>query len=451
MPQHPLAAPQGSARRLFRHLSSRALAVVLPLVVVGGLLEGVTRLLDPTLGAYRAIRFGGDPNSPALFMTDPRLHWKLRPDVKLAFQGVEVRTDRDGFRNDPEPAGERVVLALGDSTTFGWSVEQAETFPARLEALLNTAAGAEPTWRVFNAGVPGYTSLQLRILAERLVPALRPDVVVVSVGNNEAWPVVRSDREVDEHGRLAAAVVRLLSASRFLVWAAETLRPQRTEPFKAPSLVGAVPRVGVDEYAANLEALIRTARRAGAEVVLLAPTVNLYAPLLNVEQLPDSDAMQEYNQHILTLLDAKQFETARLDLEEKIEADPEDLLPLWWKGIYLTTVAREVMAGRDWLERALERNPFPERSNRSYRRIFERVAEREQSAYVDPNQLFLARSLDDPNATPPWDLYLDHCHPTSEGHRVIAEALFRELAALREMPREKPGPAPPRKRTPAAK
>ncbi len=70
-----------------------------------------------------------------------------------------------------------VVLALGDSITFGTGADSAAAYPAQLATLTG--------WNVVNAGVPGDSAAQA---AERL-PALllehKPALVLVSAGGND--------------------------------------------------------------------------------------------------------------------------------------------------------------------------------------------------------------------------------------------------------------------------
>lgn len=77
--------------------------------------------------------------------------------------------------------GARVVLALGDSLTAGYGMDQGEAFPVQLQAALH-AAGHAVT--VINAGVSGDTSAGGR---SRLEWLLSPDVdaVIVELGAND--------------------------------------------------------------------------------------------------------------------------------------------------------------------------------------------------------------------------------------------------------------------------
>jgi hypothetical protein len=64
------------------------------------------------------------------------------------------------------------VLVVGDSYAMGEEVGDDETFPAYLQEILGR--------HVLNGGVQGYGIDQIVLRAERLVPALRPDTLVVS-------------------------------------------------------------------------------------------------------------------------------------------------------------------------------------------------------------------------------------------------------------------------------
>jgi lysophospholipase L1-like esterase len=111
-----------------------------------------------------------------------------------AKDGRTVTVGRHGFRGqDPGPhqVGQRRVLLLGDSITFGTGVEDALTFAARL-------AVHAPSLQPINLGVSGYGTDQELLLLEREGFAMGPTVVVlnVCVGNDaldNALPVYLYD------------------------------------------------------------------------------------------------------------------------------------------------------------------------------------------------------------------------------------------------------------------
>jgi hypothetical protein len=87
-----------------------------------------------------------------------------------------VSIDERGLRRNgtvlPRATGP-AVLAVGDSFTFGDQVSDAETWPARLEQLLQRP--------VHNGGVFGYSFAQTVLRAERLLDDLTIDTVVCSL------------------------------------------------------------------------------------------------------------------------------------------------------------------------------------------------------------------------------------------------------------------------------
>lgn len=123
--------------------------------------------------------FAGGNHPRFLFQPDPASGYTLRP----GFQGREVApanefdvaaaVDAEGLRDHPHTAGPRpAVLALGDSMTFGEGVAVDRTWSATLER--------ESGIRVYNAGVPGYSTRQMAGRASRLIPRFKPDLVLAT-------------------------------------------------------------------------------------------------------------------------------------------------------------------------------------------------------------------------------------------------------------------------------
>jgi hypothetical protein len=75
-------------------------------------------------------------------------------------------------RADEADHGQAIILAVGDSFTFGDEVSDEETWPAQLEEITGLP--------VANGGVFGYGLDQIVLRAETLVPIYRPQLLVVS-------------------------------------------------------------------------------------------------------------------------------------------------------------------------------------------------------------------------------------------------------------------------------
>ena len=151
------------------------------------------RLPQPSMYAdpsQEQIVLGRSIHRPA---TIPGLPYELQPGADAEHRPPEqkpkrVRVNSHGMRN-PEvtlekPPGVLRVAALGDSTTFGYGVEDDQTWPAFLQRSLN-AAGTGRTWEVLNFGVTGYATTDEAIVLDRKARAFDPDVVVLGYNLND--------------------------------------------------------------------------------------------------------------------------------------------------------------------------------------------------------------------------------------------------------------------------
>jgi lysophospholipase L1-like esterase len=210
-----------------------------------------------------------------LYVPDRRLFWRLASDVNLQVENQlfetrgapvvwTIRTNDIGFRGPriPDDVSGLRILTLGDSCTFGFRVAEEAAYPARLR---DACTSRDRQAVVLNAGVPGYTSHQGRLLLESLVDTYHPNVVTIAFGTNDRESDPLSDAErsawLDTFiGRLTyesarSGVYRALSAL--------LVRP--------PSPAAAARRVRVDvaAFRENVNAMIARARHASARVVLI--------------------------------------------------------------------------------------------------------------------------------------------------------------------------------------
>jgi hypothetical protein len=106
---------------------------------------------------------------------DEWLGWVPKPGI----YGRHVITPDRFRKNQPpnlSPEGKKVLIG-GDSFTYGCGVLDEETWPYYL---------AEATgWRVTNAGVSGYGLDQIVLRLEKVIPRIRPELVIISVIPND--------------------------------------------------------------------------------------------------------------------------------------------------------------------------------------------------------------------------------------------------------------------------
>jgi lysophospholipase L1-like esterase len=189
---------------------------------------------------------------------DPDLIWRpvsgqFSPYNPQGFRGATVDQDK-------RPGTYRII-AIGDSNTFGWDVDEGVNWPSQLQTLF---AASRPGTEVINAGVWGYTSYQGRQRFKEML-AFHPDLVLISFGGNDAHPVTVPDAEyVRRHDRID----RITRATRKLKLAQLAVAAwDRAQMMTSGGTLG--PRVNLDDYKAHLHEIVREGRARGVRVVLL--------------------------------------------------------------------------------------------------------------------------------------------------------------------------------------
>jgi lysophospholipase L1-like esterase len=372
--------------------------------------------------SYEAIKFGGDKNSARLFVRDAELQWTLRKNAKVEFLGYSTVTDEHGFRIGKSrfaAAADKQILCLGDSTTFGWSVPGKATFAALLQDALRKQQ-PDQKWLVHNSGVPGYSSHQMRQTAERWIPELKPQFVIICIGNNDAWPVRVSDRDAQQSG-LAAGLVRMLSKSAFFSWAVDKMRGDASPENPVYFADDSVPRVSDDEMASNVRAVIALAEEHSARVLMLGAPANLHFSPRNMNA--EIDKYRVRGDQISAEIDKNNVAIAIKLADDLLAEDPSHIYLQWLRAM-VTALAVDEEQGRIELEQVFEHYRYPDRARGAYRKRQQQVAEKSAVQFVDVNTLFLT------NRSPAEarKLYVDWCHPTAAGHRIIARQLLQWIA-----------------------
>lgn len=192
---------------------------VLAALVVGGELY----LRSKNYGAIPSVWF------------DPEIGTRFHPGQTREIFGPRMtflskaRINAEGFRGrdfgDAKVKRARRIACLGDSFTFGWGVEDGESFPERLGALLE-AGPTQGVWQVLNCGVPGYNTWQELRIYEKAVRREKPAIVVIAWYLNDLDPY-----SLGVTGSLAP-VNHPLAGTAILDWYVRKLRPVKPDYFR---------------------------------------------------------------------------------------------------------------------------------------------------------------------------------------------------------------------------
>jgi len=153
-----------------------------------GLLFAIALLALAELAGHAAYRLRRGHflwDQPVTSLFDPYAMERHAPGVAAG-----LGTDRHGFvhngydRDLRERGGRFLIFVLGGSTVEGLGVANDETIPAQLETMLN-AKTPDAYW-VVNAGYHGHISYQeLGVLSGQITPRFKPDLVIALDGRND--------------------------------------------------------------------------------------------------------------------------------------------------------------------------------------------------------------------------------------------------------------------------
>ncbi len=239
-------------------------------------------------------RFAANP----IYERDPARFWRLRPyansDLNPESRDTQLINSM-GFRDDEFPVakapGELRVITMGDSCTFGDGVANWETYSNVLEEMLGKALPGRRV-QVIDAGVPGYTSYQVRTYLERELLKYQPDLVVVYVGFNDNVPAPNgtTDAQRGMVGTSVWSVQRVLGSLRsyqLLKYLILRLKgrmftghdPQENNPEGPEHQIFRVPFA---DYIANFLAIQQLGRQHGFKLLLVTlPHKFAYEPERN--------------------------------------------------------------------------------------------------------------------------------------------------------------------------
>lgn len=345
------------------------------------------------------------------------------------------------------------IFCLGGSTTYGRPFRHEASFAGWLHAFLEAAEPGRD-WEVINAGGVSYASYRVANLMKELA-GYQPDLFIIYTGQNEFL-------EERSYGGLAGLPPWLVDTDALLNGTRtysgmkrlyRSLRPSSLERARDRYQVsGEVDEIlthtrgptsyrrddelkqGVlTHYRLNLERMVRLARDAGAEVVLVTPAVNLkdMSPFKSEhrEGLGEQEraALGSLLDRAGQLLAAGSAEEALALCRQALAIDDRYADAWFLQGRALFAQDRfDEAAQAFW--RAVDEDVAPLRMLSAMPGILADTAAAHDVPLVDYREILgHAYRAKYGHTVFGREVFLDHVHATADGYRLLGLALFEQL------------------------
>jgi len=215
------------------------------------------------LGLQTPLYLGPAPNN--CLQRSRLLDVEFIPRCRGSTFGTPVVTNAVGLRSpEVRDDGSTRILTIGDSCTFGFKVNEPESYPAQLQNLLDQQVGRR-RYQVINAGMPGATTYHGLLYLRERGAALQPSIVIAGYGFND----MTTDGDAEEQLRRTHAALPLVLMDDLMLQRITIYRWLRLKVFFRARRLDQPPRVSPDKYRRNFTEMIELARRQGAQFVLI--------------------------------------------------------------------------------------------------------------------------------------------------------------------------------------
>lgn len=428
-------------RALSRRTVFRAAAIALglaPLLLIEALLAlfdvgSADRLADPFVG------FAGV--QPLFVLDEPGDRYSIAPNRQRHFFP-------DSFAAKKSP-GEVRIFCLGGSTVAGHPYSSETSFTTFLELALQ-AADPKRQWEVVNCGGISYASYRLAPIVAELL-AHQPDVFILLTGHNEfledrtyahrksvAWFVsgpIGGLLSLRTTGLMRNGLERLFAQD-------QTLQSNRTIlPVEVDALLdyqGGLAdyhrdderrAVVIHHYRHNLERMTALAQSAGAVPILVNPPCNLRdcPPFKSEHRSGLTEARQREWEHLWDearrqyrndVYKAIGLLNAALAIDDQYAGLQYDLAKCYES-------LGKLPEARACYVRAKELDVCPLRILEPMSQAVLETSRRLRTLYLDAHGLFDEMSRSSISGD---DWFVDHVHPSIEGHQALAAALVDTMS-----------------------
>jgi len=334
------------------------------------------------------------------------------------------------------------VFCLGGSTTFGRPYSDATSFSGWMRQLLPQADGSR-RYEVINAGGISYASYRVTRIVEEVLD-YDPDVLVIYTGHNEFLeertygkvrdrsPLLRAALDVVNHTRIGSLAASALGADteavdgRTILPTEVQARLDHSAGLDLYSRDDALASGVLRHYEKALRTMVAAARAADVGVVLVTPASNLadFSPFKS-EATPgvETSEADARRRAAAFALDSGDLDLALEAAREAAELDPRHAGTQFVLGEVLREAGRFEEAAAAFT-RARDEDVCTLRAPSPLVDACRRIAEEAGVTTVDAVELFeveARRTMGAPLVGD--DFFLDHVHPTIDGHRLLAVAL----------------------------
>jgi len=348
-----------------------------------------------------------------------------------------------------KPAGTFRIFCMGGSSTYGHPYADPTSFCGWLREMLPKADPSR-RWELVNCGGISYAAYREALLMEELV-RYEPDLFIVLTGHNEFLEartystIIKMPRALRGAGallhrtRTGTALQRVLdkfsrapaalTAGNALPAEVETALERVAGP-QSYHRDEAGQKSILDHYRFNLARMVDIAASAGAKVIFMSPASSLRncAPFKS-EHRP---GMKEGELRAWDADSARASQAAQegrwadclAALDQAARLDDRFAGLQYLRGEALWALQRFPEARAAYI-RARDEDVCPLRALTPMLDTMAEIAASRGAGFVDFNQLLEERSA---HQTPGDDWFLDHVHPTIEGHRILALALIEALS-----------------------
>ncbi len=431
-------------------------------------------------------------NFLGVHQSDPYLLWKFKPNLN---QHIFVTNSKGTLGPDFDiHKKERFfrILLLGDSSPVGLGLPSRQyAFGEQFVELLREHY-PDRKFELINASVSGYTSAQGLLWFKKYGIKLKPDLVLLYCGNNDAsYNGYLQDKELLHKPAWMTDFQIVLSKSTIYATLKGILLPLKEKVLTRNAAQSEQPtvRVNPEDYYENLKEVVVWAKKNDTRVMLVTvpvprewPPAIEFKPFANLKTATGNLVMAEQSRKLLlaemaycldwseikrkypqidywtlkVLLqvysDTGSIDSGIVEYQNKVKSEPANPLYLnnlsvlyWRKGDFIKSLQYQTqalghfsassilhynlgmtikklgdsLAAEQEFEKAKELDFYSLRTKNIYNRKIRELSAEYHLPLADLDSLFLANQNE--------YLFIDHCHPKIEGHRLIAQALWEEF------------------------